>query len=111
MRQSTLLGRASSITIAVAIAAFAAACQKNTPVAPANVDQAATPVATLPLSDGPPPPLAPAPPVSALPPHPLPVRQVATPRDRYAFAERAGEAAYGFGDAPPDYAFDYYGSR
>ncbi len=55
--------------------------------------------------------MAPAPPVSALPAYRLPVRRVASPRDRYVFAERAGQAAYGFGDAPPDYAFDYDGSR
>src|SRR5258708_35768003 len=105
MRHTTLMGRASGLTIAIAIAALAAGCQKNAPAAAANIDQAATPVATLPLSDAPPPAMAPAPPVSALPPHRLPVRRVASPRARYWFAERATQPAYGSGEPPSASAY------
>lgn len=108
------IGRASALALAGAIgAAGLVACQKAQP--PANAlagpDQAPPPVATVPLTDAQVPAAAPAPPASALPYRPVPRVRVASDRDRYAFIDRANRASYGFGDAPPDYAFDYQGSR
>src|ERR1700689_3539844 len=109
MKRRHLMGQASGLALAAVIAALAAGCQKTAPAAPANVDMAAAPVASLPLSDAPAPALAPAPPVAALPSHPVQRAAVAKPQDAYAFADRANQVSQGFGDAPPDYSFDYQG--
>jgi hypothetical protein len=108
MTRKTLTTQASRLVTAAMIASFAAGCQKPAPAA--DVAQAPPPVATLPLSDAPASAPAPAPPVSALPAYRIPRSRVARPSDAYAFAERAADARYGFGDAPPDYAFDYDGA-
>ena len=88
-------------------AAPLAACSRS-----AQPDQAPSPLAALPLSDSSTAPIAPAPPVSALPPAPpLPVRHLANRQDGYAFADRAYALNDAFGDAPPDYGFDYGGTQ
>jgi hypothetical protein len=111
MKRTHLLGQASGLALAVVIAALTASCQKTAPAAPASVDQAPAPVATLPLSDAPAPAMAAAPPLAALPSHPVRRVAVARPQDSYAFADRAHQVTQSFGDAPPDYAFDYQGVR
>ena len=57
-------------------------------------------------------PAAAAPTGTALPSAPaVRVASVASARDRYAYADRAYQTARVLGDAPPDYAFDYQGTR
>ena len=103
----------SSARVGAALLALGAlsACQKSAaPAANADLAAAQTPTAAVALSDAAGPPLADAPPVTALPSAPPPpVRHVANLSDRYAFAERANQVDYGFGSAPPDYAFGYDG--
>ncbi len=49
---------------------------------------------------------------SALPAAPrATIGRVAAPRDRYAYADRAYQTSRVLGDTPPDYAFDYNGTR
>ena len=53
-------------------------------------------------------PVAPAPAAEALPPAPpVPVGHLADRRQYYAFADQAYAMNNAFGDAPPDYGFDY----
>ena len=94
-----------------ALAALTASgCQKAGPSA-ATGPEAPPAVATLPLSDAAAGPMTYAPPVTALPQTPMRRVRVTRPRDRYAFVDRANQVGYGFGDAPPDYSFDYQGER
>jgi hypothetical protein len=82
------------------------ACKPN--AEPARPSSAPPPLAALPLETSSAPPMAPAPAASALPPAPRSrVGRLANPSDRYAFADRAYDMATAFGDAPPDYTFDY----
>src|SRR5579872_270912 len=108
------LARSSTLALAgaLAAAALAAGCQKGG--APGNAALPSSPPpppAALPLTNAAPP-AAEAPPATALPSGP-PLRRarLSRPEDRYAFADRADQMSYGFGDAPPDYAFDYQGGR
>ncbi len=69
-------------------------------------------LAALPLSTDAAPAAVPAPVASALPPAPLaPVGRLADQSERYAFADRADAMNSGFGDAQPDYTFDYGGGE
>ncbi|HEY5290175.1 MAG TPA: hypothetical protein VIJ59_09090, partial [Caulobacteraceae bacterium] len=111
MTKNRLAAQASGTVLVALIAGFGVSCQKTAPAAPASLAQAPPPVATLPLSDAPATASAMAPPVSALPAYQVRRARVARPQDEYAFADRADQAAYGFGDAPPDYAFEYQGGR
>jgi hypothetical protein len=103
--------RASRIFPAVSVAALMAlaGCNQNP-----NTTAAATPNGTMaalamPLTTGPETPVAPAPPVSALPRARTPVRvvHVTRPQDNYAYVDRAYAMSDAFGDAPPDYGYDY----
>jgi hypothetical protein len=112
MSHSPFLSRSSSLALAAALSGALvglAACNK--PQTPANPDQAAMPLAALPLvTDAQSLPLAP--PTSALSGgSSVRVARLANYDDGYYFADRAAEVSYGFGDAPPDYAFDYGGTR
>jgi hypothetical protein len=99
-----------------ALAGLAAGCNQNggatNNVADAsNVAAAPAPVATLPLTDAPATTaLAAAPPPTQLPAYGIRRARIANPQDQYAFIERANRARYGFGDAPPDYAYNYDGA-
>src|SRR6185437_10344957 len=64
------------------------------------------PLAALPLAQGAAPAAKPAPVASALPAAP-PVRYAAPRDDRYAYLDRAYSVGETFGDAPPDYTYDY----
>ena len=110
MRRAFLLNNVSRLAVVALVAVAAAGCQKSGAAA-GDVSQAPPPIATLPLSDASAPPPPPAPVASALPYHPIGRARAASSRDAYAFADRANAASYGFGDAPPDYAFNYQGSR
>ena len=96
---------------AAAIAALGlAACNQHaeqTPAAPAT----GAPIASLPLAEGAPPPLVPAPDVAGLPSAP-PVKTVSVPaRERYRYIDRAYDLGEAFADSPPDYTVDYEGVR
>ena len=94
---------ASLLTLAGLMAVSLAACNKP---APAPVDA----VTGLPLVAGPATAEAAAPPPAALPPAPQPIAAHwrADP-GRYAYLDDAYGMSDAFGDAPPDYAFDYDG--
>ena len=64
---------------------------------------------SMPLTTGTETPAAPAPSAGALPPAQAPVRivHVSQLRDNYAYVERARAMSNAFGDAPPDYGYDY----
>ncbi len=103
----TLRHGASRIAIVGALAGLAvSACQPNNQTSAAS--SAPAPLAAIPLAMSGAPPIAPAPVVAALPPAPpASVGQLANPEDRYAFADQAYAMESAFGDAPPDYTFDY----
>ena len=108
MSVSSLLGRASRLALIVATTGFAlAACQQSAAPPAANAT-APAPLAAIPLAMNAAPTIAPAPAASALPPaRPANIGRLSDPRMAYAFADRAAEMNAGFGDAPPDYTFDY----
>jgi hypothetical protein len=108
MQRTPLMTRASGLALMGALLALAG-CNQAAP--PASTDQAPTPLAALPLTDDTAPQAA-APLAAALPAAPpARVGRLARPQDRYAYLDRAHQMGYGFGDAPPDYAFDYDGAR
>jgi hypothetical protein len=102
-----LWGGASRLGFAFGLAGLVLAGCK--PAAqPAASSAAPPPLAALPLSTSGAPAIAPAPTADALPMAPRArTGRIADPRDRYAFADRAYAMNAGFGDAPPDYTFDY----
>ena len=109
MKHIYLNGAARSV-LAVCLAAGAlAACNQNS-----QPQNAPTPSAALPMemtATGPTA-IAPAPTVSALPPAPRArVGRLSNPGDTYAYADDADSQNDAFGDAPPDYGFDYGGTR
>lgn len=114
MLRKSWLACSSSIALA-GLLALAACNQNQNPFTAAktpNPDQAPPPLAALPLSTAPAEPIAPAPDTTALPAAaPVPRGRLQRPQDAYAFSERAYAMNHGFGDAPPDYAFDYGGTR
>ncbi len=63
----------------------------------------------MPLTTGPETPVAPAPSAAALPRASAPVRvvRVRRPEDDYAYVDHAYAMSDAFGDAPPDYGYDY----
>jgi len=66
------------------------------------------PAALAPVAQGAP--LANAPAAQSLPPAPaIPVSAVSNPANAYAFPDRAYEMSGTFGEAPPDYVYDYEG--
>jgi hypothetical protein len=74
-------------------------------------DASSAPSSALPLADSGAP-IAPAPPISDLPPAPpIPVGHLASRDDYYAFADHAYAVNEAFGDAPPDYQYDYDGAE
>ncbi len=95
----------------IALAGISACTKSAPPNAVANPDLAAAPIATLPLSDAPAQNYALAPPIRDLPAHSVRRARLARPHDRYAFVDRANQMNDAFGDAPPDYSFDYQGAR
>jgi hypothetical protein len=81
------------------------ACKPNSQPAASS---APPPLAALPLATTAAPPIVPAPTADALPSAPpANVGSLANGSDRYAFADRAYAMSSAFGDAPPDYTFDY----
>jgi len=106
----TLLNGAARTVLGLCLAAGAlSACNQN-----GQAQSAPTPAAALPLemTATTPTAIAPAPTVSALPPAaPVRVGQLSNPDDTYAYAEQADSLNDSFGDAPPDYGFDYGGTR
>ena len=109
MKQTFMNGAARTV-IALCLAAGAlAACNQN-----GQSQSAPTPAAALPLdmtATGPTQ-FTPAPTVNQLPPAPaVRVGRLSDPRDTYAYAEQADQVNDAFGDAPPDYGFDYDGAR
>jgi hypothetical protein len=118
MSGSTRFAGGSRVALFAAAASLAlAACNQNG--APAASNQLASnalapaPLAALPLaSDTTAPAIAPAPPAEALPAAaPARVARLADQGQAYAFADRAASMNAGFGDAPPDYTYDYGGGQ
>ena len=101
-------GAAASVIAACLAGGALSGCNPNS-----SAQTAPAPSAALPLAmDASPVTIAPAPAVSALPPAPsVRVAKLADPGDYYAYADQANEANEAFGDAPPDYAIDYQGTR
>ncbi|HLK24164.1 MAG TPA: hypothetical protein VKT30_05860 [Caulobacteraceae bacterium] len=96
------------VLVAAASALALASCNRPAPQA---VSSAPPPLAALPLATTSAP-TVPAPEADALPPAPAaPVGPPADAADDYAYADAAHAANEGFGDAPPDYAFDYAGGE
>jgi hypothetical protein len=109
MKQIYLSGAARTVLVACVAAAALAACNKN-----GQATSAPTPAAALPMvmtATGPTA-IAPAPTVNNLPTAP-PVRvgRLSDPGDTYAYADQADAENDAFGDAPPDYGFDYDGTQ
>src|SRR5580698_3204369 len=108
----TLELRASHLVLACALSGFVlSGCQQNNAPA-AAVNAAPAPLAALPLATDGAPAITPAPPASAMPAAP-PARigRLANASDEYAYADRAYAMSQAFGDAPPDYTFDYGGGE
>jgi hypothetical protein len=108
MTHRQALGRSASPLVISAIISVLTlgACHPNTQQAASS--SAPAPLAALPLATSGAPPIAPAPAAAALPPAaPANVGRLADPGDRYAFADQAYAMTSAFGDAPPDYTFDY----
>lgn len=106
MNPSTLMTR-SAIAAVLGAASLISACNQNS-----SAQQAPPPAAALPLTTASAPPIVDAPAGSQLPP--APPARLSRPdnsSDDYAYLDQASSQAYGFGDAPPDYTFDYDGYR
>jgi hypothetical protein len=106
--KQTLRRSAAPIALAAAMVGSLAlaACQPSN--SQTAVSAAPPPLAAIPLATSGAPTIAPAPAADALPPAPAAsVGQLANPSDQYAFAEQAYAMTSAFGDAPPDYSFDY----
>jgi len=74
-------------------------------------DASSAPSSALPLAASGAP-VTPAPPVADLPPAPpVPVGHLRNRSDYYAFADHAYAVNQAFGDAPPDYQYDYNGAE
>jgi hypothetical protein len=107
----TLAHGASRLAAAFVLASIGlAGCNQN--ASNGAVNGAPSPLAALPMTNDVAAPIEPAPPASALPAAP-PARlgSLSNPSDRYAFADRAYAANSGFGNAPPDYTFQYSGGE
>ena len=105
MKRSILFNRCAIMAVLGAGLALAACNQAPT------ATQAPPPQAALPLSTATQP-IVDAPSATALPPAPRArVSRLADQRESYGYADQAYETSYGFGDAPPDYTFDYDGER
>jgi hypothetical protein len=108
---TTPKGGVSRIAIVAAFSGLAlSACQPSNQSA--AVSSAPSPLAAIPLAASAAPPIAAAPAVAALPSAPRAnVGRLARSGDRYAFADAAYAMESAFGDAPPDYTFDYGGGQ
>ena len=96
----------SHVALAFALTGALAACGRS-----GAKPNATAPLAALPLTDAPAP-LTPAPATSALPrTGPGRVARLRDPREAYAYIDRAYAQGSAYGDAPPDYTFDYDGVR
>ena len=108
MKQIYLNGAAWPVLVACLAAGALASCNQNSQAQSAPAPAAALPLemtATAPIS-------APAPPISDLPQGPpIQVGQLSDPDDTYAYADEAYAENDAFADAPPDYGFDYGGTR
>jgi hypothetical protein len=109
----TLNGGASRLVFVAALAGLAlAGCKPSAQQADSSASSAPPPLAALPLSTTDAAPIAPAPTANALPAAPRArTGRLSDPSQRYAFADRAYAMNSGFGDAPPDYTFDYGGGE
>lgn len=102
----------SALAILAALSAAALTGCNQQPAQHSQTAQVLDQPPPLPLTTADVPQAAPAPVGTALPAAPAArVASVASPRDRYAYADRAYQVARVLGDAPPDYAFDYEGTR
>ena len=103
------LSRGASSLAVVAAMGVLAGCNQG--AAPTNAATAPAPLSSLALSNAAQP-IAPAPGADALPPAPpATLGSLANSGQRYAFADRAAAMNSGFGDAPPDYTFNYGGEQ
>ena len=105
---------ASRLVIASVLAgALLCGCKPNAQAPNAQAPSAApSPLAAIPLAASSGAAIAPAPASSALPDAPAArVGRLANRGDYYAFADQAYAMNSGFGDAPPDYTFDYGGGE
>ncbi len=116
-RRSALLGRASSLVFAAALAGLTlAACKPgvtgDTASSAPSAAQAPAPQAALDLAATPAAPIVDAPPADRLGPAPRArIRRLQDPRQGYAYYDRGYAMSRAFADAPPDYSFDYEGVR
>jgi len=109
MKQIFLNGAARTALVACFAASALAACNQN-----GQATSAPTPAAALPLemTATTPTAIAPAPTISQLPQGaPVRVGRLSDPDDTYAYADEADSENQAFGDAPPDYGFDYGGTQ
>ena len=112
MPRTRLFARTSRLALIAATAGLALAACNQAAVPTAANATAPAPLAALPLAMDAAPTIAPAPTATALPAAPpANVGRLADPRQAYAFADRAEAMNAGFGDAPPDYTFDYGGGQ
>jgi len=104
MRYALILSAVSFAALAMGLAACNPA-----PGTTASNSSSAMAALDMPLTAGPETPVAPAPSASALPRASAPVRvvRVTRPEDSYAYVDRAYAMSDAFGDAPPDYGYDY----
>jgi hypothetical protein len=103
---------AAPLVIACALAAMSAAGCSRTGGQSASNTTTAAPLAALPLTTEDTGPVTLAPALTALKPAPpAMVTRLVDPRQRYAYLDRAYALAQTYGDAPPDYTYDYGGTR
>jgi hypothetical protein len=104
------LSSAARAALGACLAAGAlAACNQNSQPGSAPAPSAALPMEMTATAAAP---IAPAPTVSELPSAPpVQVGRLSDPDDTYAYADEAYSENDAFGDAPPDYGFDYGGTQ
>lgn len=104
-----LSSKAFPICCAVLLGAAALSGCNRTPNTTAANSNGAMAALAMPLTTGPETPVTPAPPAAALPPSHAAMRvaRVTRPEDNYAYVDRAYAMSDAFGDAPPDYGYDY----
>lgn len=108
----TPLGRSSMAVLAgVLLVASLSGCDQKKQNDSASQTASTAPL-PMPLTTGPVTSVAPAPAAAALPPAaPARVVRVSNPTDEYAYVDRASAMSDAIGQAPPDYGFDYQGTR
>jgi hypothetical protein len=112
LRSGIMGGALAAIALAGCNKSQTAPVTANTATTAAAPTDVPAPSDALPLTDATGAPLAPAPAATALPPAP-PVRvaYLRDPNQGYAYIDKAAALRNAFGDAPPDYTYDYQGVR